>query len=299
MHGLGLEVVPLACDPDALRKKLELALKERRQRQDHDGTARYLERLLEGVRREDLGLPHFPEVARELDALLAEDEPDDRKVLRAVEREPALVQEVWRIASTPPYRAAPRRLDQAITRVGLDRLWQLGVRRALHSQVFHAPGFDGEVGTCRTAGVVGAQVASWLAGKGRGSIYLAALLRDLGALWLYSQVVGDGPRDRPRRDAVEAILRELHPSLTCLALHSWGMEPATAVVAAYHHAPSLAPDAHKGAAAFVGLAEVATKAALDPEKRAAAATWLEPWLGDARQVTRVIEFARRAADDLG
>ena len=295
MKGKGLGYAPLACEELSLRQRLQERLEALLEGEQHPGTQTYLERVLTGVQSATMGLPHFPEVARELDELLSLDEPNDRDILRSVEKEPALVHDVWRISSTAPYTSAPRRLEQAITRVGLDRLWQLGVRQALRSEIFMAPGYDAEVARCRRAATAGALVAGWLAGQGRGPVYLATLLRDLGELWLYSRVVGEGPRDRPRREMVEHLVTTLHPSFTCLALRVWGMGSSVAVPAGFHHAPARAPS-HQGETAFVGLADMAVRAALEPELRQEAATWLRPWLGDAQQVTRVLQRAQAATE---
>ncbi len=291
MNGLGHARAPSTGDPRRLRQKLIEVLEGHQRAEPHAGSRSYLDRLCAGLQSADMQMPRFPEVARELDRLLADDEPNERELLRTVSEEPGLVQEIWRVASTAPYTAAPRRLDQAMTRVGIDRLWQLGVKQAMAAEHFLAPGFEQEVASCRKAAVVGAEISGWLAGERRGTVYLGALLRDLGALWALSRVVGDTPRDRPRRALVERIVADYHADLTLVALDTWSMGDDVRVAASHHHHAQAAPR-HQGAAAFVALGELAARAAQAPDEGERLAREMLHWLHDPAQVRRVIVRAQ-------
>ena len=287
-------LAPVSANPDAVRKQVLDVLTSHRAGQPPEGE-RYLERISRRLEQADMALPRFPEVAVELDRLICLDEPPQRELLATVQRDPQLVHEIWVTASSSPYRDRPTTLDEGIARVGLNRLWHLGVKRALASAVFLCPGFDREVAQVRTRGHVAAELAAWLGGTRRGPLYLGGLLHDVGVLVLLADVLGTkGPRDRAPRALVASLVEDLHAPVGLLAAHAWGMDEVTATSVGFHHAPERSPE-HPHAAAFVGIAAVTAEAATEPDRSVAARRWLRPWLQREEEVERVMSWGGRLA----
>ena len=164
---------PCSADADEVRLDLVRWVAELREgcrsRTDHG----LLDALVERLERDDLGLPSFPDTPSRLDAVLRRAEPEQRDVLAVIERDARLVGDLWSEACGVAFRSQPKDLGQAVTRLGLDTVWRLGVQQALRSLLFVSARFEGELERLRDRATVGAEIAAWLAREGRGPHYVA------------------------------------------------------------------------------------------------------------------------------
>ena len=253
--------------PEALRTDLADHLAEVLAQQHREVDRRFVHSLMDTLDDPELGLPHFPDTPLLLDEVHAEAEPAQRDVLRVVERDPELVREVWQAASIPRYGTAPADLGQAVTRVGLDEVWRLGVQGALGSLLFEVPGLQGELGALRRRAPIGATLAAWLARQPRGAPYLAGVLREVGTLLIYRGTHALSRTERVDRELVEHMVRRTSASWSGLATATWGLDDEVVTAVALH--PQPLGERPSRLPAVVRAADVATWVATE----APGATW--------------------------
>jgi len=239
---------------------------EERTRQHRSGPeAAFLYRLSNRITLGELGLPHFPDVPLRLDRLLKRADPDPRQVLDAVKRDPELVRLIWACAGSTRFAKPPRSLQDAVTRVGLDTVWRLGVQQALQAVMFEVPRFHRQVQDVRRHGLICAELASLVTGQARGPAYLGGLLHDLGKLLIYRDTVLPARLGRPDEGLVDQALQHIHAPLGLLAVNEWGLGAGITVGVGFHHSPGEAPVKHKTLARALFLADQAAHLPSLPE----------------------------------
>jgi len=141
---------PSLQEPGQVRIALRSALQRVRDGQRQAPDKAFLQRLVERVAVENLDFPPFPDIALGLDALLRTPEPSIVELVGTVERDPGLVKRVWTASSSTRFARAPTSLHHAVSRIGFDALWRIGMSACLHSPVFRAPGFQEQAAAVRT-----------------------------------------------------------------------------------------------------------------------------------------------------
>ncbi|MEC7241422.1 MAG: HDOD domain-containing protein [Myxococcota bacterium] len=258
--------VPSGSTCEEVRTALLRELYEEKERQAAPADRAFLERLIQSVGTEKLEFPPFPDVARQLDALLKERDPSMFQVVRLVEQDPALLRRVWLAGSSAAYSHPPSGLHHAIARIGFDALWRIGMAVCLHSQVFRVRGFQRRADEVRAHGIAVGELAAWIRDEKRGHHYLAGLLHDVGKLVVFrSASVKDG-LDAPSRSVVEAIQDRHHPSLSLLAAHAWSLGDKVAIAAGFHHHPIAAPQEHHRIAQTLRAADIALHTAQEARR---------------------------------
>ncbi len=219
---------------------------------DRDAFYQRLRRLVES---KQLDLPPFPAVARELDGLLKDSSTEILQIARVVERDPGLVRRVWTQARSALYSSPPRSLHHAISRVGLDTLWRIGMSVCLNDTVLRVQGFEEETATLRVVGIATAETAAHLGGEKRGSLYMAGLLHDVGRL-LVLRAAG-GCSEQPSGALVAEVQAKVGAALGVLVADGWGFDESVAAAVGYSPDPSSAPKKHGKAAAMVRASTIA------------------------------------------
>jgi len=238
-----------------LREKLQAMALDARHRADK----RFLERLLQQVDTDQLDLPPFPDVARELDGLLKQTTTDILQIARVVERDPGMVRRVWTHARSAMYASAPRSLHHAVARVGLDALWRIGMSVCLNDTVFRVDGMQAAAESVRHHGIVTAEVAAMLGGERRGSLYLAGLLHGIGEL-IVLQVAANKRERPPSHDIVRKVSDDVGVALGVLMVHSWKLDETVVVGVGHSAAPDKAPESTRRVARIVRAASIAAHA---------------------------------------
>jgi HD-like signal output (HDOD) protein len=250
-------------DPESVHNhlvsELDTLIREvRAKRSDtRDGDLRLIERLIQRVDRRQLDLPPFPDIARELDTLLRQPDTDLVQIARVVERDPGLIRRVWTCARSAMYNSPPRSLHHAVARVGLDTLWQIGMSVCLNDTVFRVEGFQAQADAARTHGLISAEVAALLSGERRGSVYMAALLHDVGHLIVLRTAGGRSAIQRPSEATVLEVIRRTHTAFGLLVIESWKLDDLVAAAVGYHHDPLSAPADSRATAAAVAAGHIA------------------------------------------
>jgi len=225
---------------------------------ENDGDRAFISRLVRIVGTEKLDLPPFPDVARQLDKLLRQPEVPMNKVVKIAERDPSLVKRIWQIACSANFLEPPTSFQAAVSRVGFDALWRVGMSTCMYDAVFRVRGFQEAVDRVRAHGVVSAEVASWLAPDDKGQIYLAGLLHDVGKLLIYRTASVKPPNPPPSMEYVEQIAQRYHPAIGVLVARSWQLGDVVTAGAGFHHAPDMVDEAFRDVAWRVRIADIAT-----------------------------------------
>jgi len=204
----------------------DLASAYRRARQSADPRAKvdreFMARLARIVASETLELPVFPKASRELDQLLRDGDPDHQKVVDLLSREPDLLRRVWQRANCALYRVPVTDLDRAISRLGYDEVWRIGMSACLQSEVFRAGPYAERVEAMRSMGLVAGRLAGWIEGSPRGEGYLAGLLHQVGGMYIL-RIASLDRMHRPSDACIAAVLQRHQTAIAVIMCTVWGL----------------------------------------------------------------------------
>ncbi len=213
---------------------------------------------------ERLDLPVFPDVARALDRLLRAGDPPTTEVARLLQQDPDLVRRVWQAANGAGWARAAASLDHALARIGMDETWRIAMGACVHAPVFRLRAFQAQADRARARGLVAAEVAAHLAAEGRGDAWVAGLVHEAGPLVVWRAAARAQPV--PAAGAVEALLREIGPSMSVLVAHAWGLGRTVAWGAGLHPDPAAASPEGRRIARTVQVARMCAVAVLEAEE---------------------------------
>ena len=219
------------------------------------GDMDFLQRLAKVLVTSDLQLPPFPSIARELDNLLFRGDPSAMDVTAVIERDPALVREIWVRASSAQFRRAPTRLDEAVARLGFTELWRIAMQMAMQSPVFRAGTFQQQAEHIHEHGILCAEIASQLAREPRGAAYISGLLHDIGKLVIFR--AAGSSKEPPSNTIVSRMIQNHHSAIGMLAARSWNLGPDVEFAIGFHHHPPLAMLGRPGPLGPTAIAEAA------------------------------------------
>jgi len=217
----------------------------------------FVNRLMQESSAEDMNLPIFPDAARKLDHLLRQGEPSIADAVAIVKQEPDMVRRVWKAASHAAYAHKVASLDHAVVRIGLDKLWRIGMSAFLYSPLFRVRGFTETAERIRNVSIVAAEVASWLSDESTGDTYVAGLLHEVGRLFVIRAAVTRPGESQPSPEVVEWVADRYYPWLSVLIAQSWGLSEEIQAAVGYHPEPAHAEDGKMGLAQMVQVGQIA------------------------------------------
>lgn len=280
-------------EPMGLRNHLRLSLDELAGHASNQADRALPEQLNRLIINDQLDLPPFPDVARELDELLKRTTTDILQIARVVERDPGLVRRVWTHARSAAYSAAPRSLHHAVARVGLDALWRIGMSVCLNEATFKLDGMQDLADLVRQRGIVAAEVAALLGGERRGALYLAGLLHGSGEL-IVLRTAASLPSPRPSPAMVQRVIERTRAPLGVLIATSWNLGPTAAAGIGFVPDPEAAPPTDRATARIVRASSIAATAT---QPGAEAEGWAQEAAADIRELGLDADAAlRRAAE---
>jgi len=227
-----------------------------------ESNQRFIERLHVLVTRDRLNLPPFPDIVRELDLALRNPDVDLAVMARLVERDPGLVRRVWEYASGAEYGSRPRNLHHAITRLGTNQLWKIGMMVLLRDGFLRVPGYTQKAERVRDLAFETGETAARLLGDARGSGFLAGLLHDVGQLVVLQAAALPRPAALPDDTFVEEVIQRVHSTLGVLVAQAWNLPDDVAAAIGYHHDPDEAPFDYRHLAIAVRAADIGAQATL-------------------------------------
>lgn len=251
--------------------------------------------------------PMLPVVALRLHELTRQKEPRYADILALLEEDPLIAARVLRIAQSPNYagRVNITSLEQALIRLGIERLTDIFLEVALTMKVFRVPGFETQINRLRRHSAATARIARVLCREvclDEGLGFLCGLLHDVGIVAALVLVAG-GPRGRgplPLIQVWSAIL-ELHEEAAGIVCHSWHLSPILTEVVSRHHMPADAP-----LATVIAIADWMAAALGFPEDEAQIPAQVESnpplaaldQLGLEHDLERLFRIARRQLEGL-
>jgi HD-like signal output (HDOD) protein len=215
-------------------------------------------------------LPAAPDAMTEMIALLSDDEFDFKKCTRLIERDPALVVNILRVANSVFYGLITKVLTvgRALMMLGRDEVVSLCIVW-MASKVLKAPGSRTTIDLRRlwrhslATGVFARILARQLRFKGRTSFYLAGLMHDVGNIALscffdtqYNKVLTlTGEHAMPLREAELQVVGESHDTVGTWLLDAWGLPEVYREVTGCQHSVLSASDENRAIVSVVSLAD--------------------------------------------
>lgn len=243
-------------DLDQSRVRLVERLYELREGAPSRNDWRFVDRLLRACTAPRLDFPLFPEGALRLDRLLRGPDPPRAKVVDVVRQEPGMVQRVWQEARSAAFGSSPpTTLDEAITRLGHRRLWQISMSACMNAQVFQVRGYQPRANHLRAVSIVAADV-SRIFGPDCDP-FLPALLHALGKLVVYRCGPARPPNESASPTFVAAVADVVYPSVGVLIAGAWDLGPAVAAGIGFAPAPDQAWPAYREMALATRAASIA------------------------------------------
>lgn len=197
------------------------------------------------------GLKPFPAVAQRAISLLNDPDTPLRHVREALEKDPAIVAGLLRVANSAAYRSRQTisSVEEAVQRLGSRHVLEIVTSVAAMGMFKDAKGVGLQVRDhCARVGAMTRVLATEWHQKTAESPFLCGLLHDLGKLLLL-QVSGiDYQKLDPKvlTQADEAFVHERallgfdHAVLGGHVLDAWKLPPSVAEVVAWHHQPGRA-----------------------------------------------------------
>lgn len=198
-----------------------------------DATACLRECLAEGR----LELPLLSRTASEVIALCGSDNSDARSLAQLIQQDPALAAEVLRIANCASFSSgnAIVSLQQAIARMGLERVREVALAIALKSDLFKTRRYEGRLKSAWACAIASAAWSREVARACRVNaemVYLGGLLHNVGIPVLLRAV--ERLQLEIDDDALDASLLALSAYAGTTLIQRWSLPEQVATVIAQH-----------------------------------------------------------------
>lgn len=217
-------------------------------------------------------LPLLPGVAMEVTNVASLESTDARALADLLRRDQAIAAHVLRVVSSPLYSGRTQlvSLQQAVARLGVQKIREIALAIAFRVGVFKLKGFEAEVTAMFQHSVSTALFAQEIARATRRNVedaFMCGLLHDVGrpvALQALAQILREQKVHAPTR-AVLAAVGELHTEVGGSLVESWGLPEAVGASIRYHHSPS-PPEPHVLGVRVTALADELARFAFEPER---------------------------------
>lgn len=229
-----------------------------------------LELLRQQIRTGRLDLPMPPETAARVLSVCRNPDAGPMELARLIERDPALMGNVLRIANSAAYAGSERivSLQHAVARLGSRVVSEIAVAAVVRAAVFAVPRYRDEVLSVWSVSIVAAGWAREIARLCRSNVegaYLAGLLHAVGRpvlLHVISKMEDQRSQLFPH-DLVLEVVDQLHPEAGAELARRWRFPDWVAVAIARHREPSRAAH-YCDEVLITALAEQLARWTLDP-----------------------------------
>ncbi len=217
-------------------------------------------------------LPLLPSVALEVTNVAAQESADARAIAELLRKDQAMAAHVLRVVASPVYsgRAQIVSLQQAVARLGVQKIREISLAIAFRVGVFKLKGFEAEVAAMFQHSVSAALFAQELARATRRNVedaFMCGLLHDVGRpviLQALVQILNE-QKLSVRPSAIVAAIGDLHTDVGGTLAEAWGLPEAVEMSIRHHHSPS-PPEAHATGVRVTALADELARHAFEPEK---------------------------------
>lgn len=263
--------------------------------------------LTERLAARALELPLLPDVVAQVIALSTSDDSDARELAEVIRRDGPMSAHILRLANSPLFR--PRTpivsLQQALSRLGMTQIRQIAFAISCKQRVFRARGYEPEVRESFRHSFAAGLAAQELARTRRWNVeeaFLAGLLHDVGRPVLLQAIVDmHGANRLLNRQAVLAVVAELHAQVGGMLAQKWSLPARVADAIAFHHDPHAAKVAPQ-LSILISFADDLPDCAIEAGTNAAAALLKHPLVPHLNlypdEVARIIARRKDLAETL-
>lgn len=231
-----------------------------------------LDELSWRVSQGKVDLPLLPGVAMEVTNVAAQESADSRTIAELLRKDQAMAAHVLRVVSSPVYSGRTQivSLQQAVARLGVQKIREISLAIAFRVGVFKLKGFESEITALFQHSVSAAMFAGEVARVTRRNVedaFMCGLLHDVGRpviLQALVQILSEQRLHVPSA-AVVAATGDLHCDVGGTLADAWGLPEAVEMSIRHHHSGS-PPDAHINSVRITSLADELARFTFEPEK---------------------------------
>lgn len=231
-----------------------------------------LDELKWRVERGTVDLPLLPGVAMEVTNVANQENADARAIAEILRKDQALAAHVLRVVSSPVYSGRTQivSLQQAVARLGVQKIREISLAIAFRVGVFKLKGFEQDVTSLFQHSVSAAMFAQEVARATRRNVedaFMCGLLHDVGRPVILQALVAILHEQRLSvpGDALLAATGELHVDVGASLAESWRLPEAVEMSIRHHHSTN-PPDAHANGVRITALADELARFAFEPER---------------------------------
>jgi putative nucleotidyltransferase with HDIG domain len=217
-------------------------------------------------------LPLLPGVAMEVTNVAAQENTDSRAIAELLRKDQAMAAHVLRVVSSPVYSGRTQivSLQQAVARLGVQKIREISLAIAFRVGVFKLKGFEQQVTAMFQHSVSAAMFAQEVARATRRNVedaFMCGLLHDVGRPVILQALVQILAEQKVvvAPSAVIAATGALHSEVGGTLAESWGLPEAVEMSIRYHHS-SDPPAAHAHGVRITSLADELARFTFEPEK---------------------------------
>jgi putative nucleotidyltransferase with HDIG domain len=217
-------------------------------------------------------LPLLPGVAMEVTSVANQESADAGAIAELLRKDQAMVAHVLRVVASPVYSGRTQivSLQQAVARLGVQKIREIALATAFRVGVFKLKGFEREVTSLFQHSVSAAIFAQEVARATRRNVedaFMCGLLHDVGRPVILRALVGILAEQKLNvaPEAVMAATAELHVDVGATLAESWQLPEAVEMSIRYHHS-TMPPDAHANGVRITALADELARFALEPQR---------------------------------
>jgi putative nucleotidyltransferase with HDIG domain len=231
-----------------------------------------LDELSWRVQQGQVELPLLPAIAMEVTNIANQESTDSRVIAELLRKDQAMAAHVLRVVSSPVYSGRTQivSLQQAVARLGVQKIREISLAIAFRVGVFKLKGFELEITALFQHAVAAGMFAQEVARVTRRNVedaFMCGLLHDVGRpviMQALVQILGEQRLSVPT-SAVIAATRELHTEVGGTLADSWGLPEAVEMSIRHHHSAT-PPDAHANGIRITALADELSRFTFEPER---------------------------------
>lgn len=217
-------------------------------------------------------LPLLPAVAMEVTKIAAQENADARVIADVLRKDQSVAAHVLRVVASPVYsgRSPIASLQQAVARLGVQKIREISLAIAFRVGVFKLKGFEAEVAALFQHSVSAAMFAQEVARVTRRNVedaFMCGLLHDVGKPVIIQALVGilNEQKLHASPEAVLAASGAIHAEVGGELADAWALPEAVEMSIRHHHSSS-PPDAHATSVRITALADELARFAFEPER---------------------------------
>lgn len=263
-----------------------------------------LDELGRRVAAGQVDLPLLPGVAMEVTNLAAQENADARAIAELLRKDQALAAHVLRVVSSPLYSGRTQivSLQQAVVRLGIQKIREISLAIAFRVGVFKLKGFETEVTALFQHSLSAAMFAQEIARATRRNVddaFMCGLLHDVGRPVILQALVKilNEQKLRVPAAAVIAATSDHHADLGGTLAELWSLPEAVKVSIREHHAEA-PTGVHETSVRITSLADEMARFAFEPERMPEATLQKHSALASLELYPEILEKLLAKADGI-